>query len=68
MTNEKAIALLETGSKLPSTPHTAEMLDEACKLACRALNDLRTSARSWASGRSRCLTGGATRSKCGATE
>ena len=37
MTNEKAIALLETGSKLPSTPHTAEMLDEACKLACRAL-------------------------------
>lgn len=37
MTNEEAIALLKTGSEMPSTSHTAEMLDEACKLACRAL-------------------------------
>lgn len=37
MTNEEAIALLKSGSETPDIPHTSEMLDEACKLACRAL-------------------------------
>ncbi len=37
MTNEKAIEVLKSGSEMPNVPHTAEMVDEACELACRAL-------------------------------
>ncbi len=37
MTNKEAIGLLESGSKMPGIEHNSEMLDEACRLACRAL-------------------------------
>lgn len=37
MNNMEAIELLQSGSKMPKSMHTSEMLDEACRLACRAL-------------------------------
>lgn len=37
MTTERAIELLETGSKFPNTPHTMAEMDKACNLACLAL-------------------------------
>lgn len=37
MTRKEAIALLKTGCEMPDIPHTNEMLDEACAMACRAL-------------------------------
>lgn len=37
MTAERAIALLETGERMPATPHTTDELDEACQMACDAL-------------------------------
>lgn len=37
MTIERAIELLNTGTQMPSVPHTAEEVDEACMLACDIL-------------------------------
>lgn len=37
MTIERAIELLNTGTQMPSIPHTAEEVDEACMLACDIL-------------------------------
>jgi len=37
MTIERAIELLETGTQMPTTPHTVDELDEACEMACNAL-------------------------------
>lgn len=38
MTIERAIELLQTGTKLPSISHTAEEVDKACQMAIAALN------------------------------
>lgn len=37
LTSKEAIAILKTGSDIPNVPHTAEMIDEACRMACAAL-------------------------------
>lgn len=37
LTNGEAIAILKTGSDFPDVPHSAEMVDEACRMACDAL-------------------------------
>lgn len=37
MTNKRAIELLNTGTQMPSVPHTAEEVNEACMLACDIL-------------------------------
>lgn len=37
LTKQEAIAILKAGSEMPNVPHTAEMIDEACKMACEAL-------------------------------
>jgi len=37
---EKAIELLETGSKMPTIPHTADEIDTACKFAVEALQEM----------------------------
>ena len=38
LTNKEAIAILKTGRDIPGVPHTAEMVDEACRMACAALH------------------------------
>lgn len=38
MTAKEAIELLKPGHKMPDSPHTSEMLDEACRMACKALS------------------------------
>lgn len=37
MTAERAIALLSDGVRMPPAPHSAEELNEACRMACDAL-------------------------------
>ncbi len=37
MTAERAIELLSGGTRIPAVPHSADELDEACRIACDAL-------------------------------
>ena len=37
MTAERAIELLSGGTHMPAVPHSADELDEACRIACDAL-------------------------------
>lgn len=48
MTAERAIALLSDGVRMSATPHSAEELDEACRVACDALRLYTQRMREWA--------------------
>lgn len=37
MTYEEAISMLDPGAKMPNFPHTAEEVDEACRIAVSAI-------------------------------
>lgn len=37
MTAERAIELLSSGTQMPRSPHSADEVDEACRMACDAL-------------------------------
>lgn len=45
MTAERAIELLSSGAAMPTSPHSAEELNEACQMACDALRRTRLSAK-----------------------
>ena len=45
MTAERAIELLSSGATMPVTPHSAEELNEACRMACDALRRTKLSVK-----------------------